>query len=527
MKMKNTVPLNSGNKELASLSPAQEKVYQVLLTQLQENILSGLSVPYGYGRSFMLQRLAAETGGHVLRLADIFEETQTLHPLAIEEGIANALLKALKVHDLVIVDDFHLLQGMLEECYYKARPSVLGIALDTILRWLQQSQKRLVLCNTLHGCYIQPIRSHLQSATLVEFSADDYAFLFRKLSPINLQAIDFERIFVFAPHLTAKQIASACQQFPTDVTFDTQFLIKFLEKYVLVGNVNAYEVEQIDFADLYGVEEVVRQLEIDILVPMERDDLAKDLGIRPKRGVLLYGPPGTGKTSVGRALAHRLNSKFFLLDGTVISGTEQFYGKVSAIFEGAKQNAPSILFIDDCDVLFENQDEFGLYRYLLTMLDGLESKSNTQVTVMFTAMNIGSLPPALIRSGRVELWLEMKLPNASARQAMLQSLISNTVLQLEIAEYEQLASLTQDFSGADLKRIVADARNLHGFDVAKLQPIRSALTYFLDAIRQLRINRERLALAPAFTAAHRPSTQANTGDFSNGVAATRLDDYPN
>lgn len=490
--------------KLPALSPTQSEVYEALLDKLQTHSLCGLGVTRGHGRSFMLKRLAQETGGHLLRLADFFEEIQSFHPLALEEGIAATLHKALKAHNLVIVDDFHQVYNMLESCYGKARPGVLITVLDGILRWLDQSDKRLVLSSE-QGYYPEPLHDVIQKINLQEFTADDHAFLFDALSKGRLKDVDFERVFVFAPHLNAIQMAYACQLLPEDADLDTASFIEFLETYALHSNVDTNEVETMNFSDLYGVEEVVRQLEIDIIVPMERDDLAKELGIRAKRGVLLYGAPGTGKTSIGRALAHRLHSKFFLLDGTVISGTDEFYQKVQQIFEAAKHNAPSILFIDDCDVLFENQDEFGLYRYLLTMLDGLESKSNTQVTVMFTAMNIGSLPPALIRSGRVELWLEMKLPDALARTAMLKALISKTVLQLDGAEVDQLAELTYDCSGADLKRIVADARNLHGFDVATEEPIRTAFAYFNQAIEQLRANRERLASAPAFTAAHNPA----------------------
>jgi len=63
---------------------------------------------------------------------------------------------------------------------------------------------------------------------------------------------------------------------------------------------------------------------------------------------------------------------------------------VSNVFEAAKQNAPSIIFIDDTDVIFEDADETGLHRYLLTMLDGLESESAARVCVMMTAMDVGS-----------------------------------------------------------------------------------------------------------------------------------------
>ena len=62
-------------------------------------------------------------------------------------------------------------------------------------------------------------------------------------------------------------------------------------------------------------------LETNIVLPLENDALANEFKLRSKRGVLLYGPPGTGKTTVGRAMAHRLKGKFFLIDGTFIAGT--------------------------------------------------------------------------------------------------------------------------------------------------------------------------------------------------------------
>jgi SpoVK/Ycf46/Vps4 family AAA+-type ATPase len=80
---------------------------------------------------------------------------------------------------------------------------------------------------------------------------------------------------------------------------------------------------------------------------------------------------------------------------------------VEKIFTEAKKNAPSEIFIDDADVIFEAGNH-GLARYLLTMMDGLESARAGQVCVMITAMDTVSLPPALLRSGRVELRLHTR-----------------------------------------------------------------------------------------------------------------------
>jgi SpoVK/Ycf46/Vps4 family AAA+-type ATPase len=180
-------------------------------------------------------------------------------------------------------------------------------------------------------------------------------------------------------------------------------------------------------------------------------------------------------------------------------GAPCFYEKVHALFEKAKQNAPSIIFIDDSDVLFENHEEYGpgLYRYLLTLLDGLEGETAGRVCVMMTVMDVGGLPPALVRSGRVELWLDMRLPDEAARGEILRQHLAALPASLGGADVCRLATATEEFTGADLKRLVEDGKALYAYDRARGLPTKPPTGYFLAAVETVRANKQRYAEAEA------------------------------
>ena len=354
--------------------------------------------------------------------------------------------------------------------------------------------KKLILSTTGGAATAFQARSFM--VTIPRFIAADYAVLIANVAgPQTASELDCDKIFRFAHKLNAHQIKAACDWLHPDGPFDTAKFIDYLRSQQLGSNVDLQEVQAVDLNDLQGVDHVLRSLEIHIVLPLENDPLASDLGLRPKRGVLLYGPPGTGKTTIGRALAHRLRGKFFLIDGTFIAGTGDFYQRVHRIFHAAKENSPAVIFIDDADAIFEDGEERGLYRYLLTMLDGLESEGSTRVCVMMTAMNLGHLPPALVRSGRVELWLEMKLPDAAARARILDKLAANLPLELQSFDATNVIELTADFTGADLKRLVEDAKGLYAFDLARGLPTRSAGEYFAEAAAGVRDNKQRYQAA--------------------------------
>jgi ATP-dependent 26S proteasome regulatory subunit len=191
------------------------------------------------------------------------------------------------------------------------------------------------------------------------------------------------------------------------------------------------------------------------------------------------------------------------------------------VFEAAKDNAPSVIFIDDADAIFEDGEERGLYRYLLTMIDGLESESAGRVCVMLTAMNVAHLPPALVRSGRVELWLEMKLPSPQARTEILATLAANLPDELRQVDIPQLVDATEGFTGADLKSLIDDGKAIYAYDKANALEPKPLTDYFLRAVSTVKENKEHYAAAEAQALMQPKSPMAGFMSFVSARAMQR------
>jgi len=473
------------------LTPVQQNAAdQILAACRPGNIISLESGP-GRGRTTVLEYVHAAVGGQFLGMRQFMESLSGHAPTAIEEAFLEMLDRAAAEHEIIFVDDLHLISAVVDARDYP-RSYLLDAAVTAVLAEAGVRGRTLIF-GVEDGAPF-PIERRAYIWKIADFTPEDYRCLCeRYLSADAAARLDYARIHRFAPELSAWQLKNACAWLGRRTELGTDCFVGYLQEHNMASNVKIEEVQRVDLNDLKGADELIRALESKIALPFENDELARRLQLRPKRGVLLAGPPGTGKTTIGRALAHRLKSKFFLIDGTMIAGTEGFYCGIREVFEAAKKNAPSVIFIDDADVIFENNEDRGLYRYLLTMLDGLESTSAGRVCVMMTAMNASSLPQALVRSGRVELWLETRLPDLEARADILRARLAPLPAPLGTADIERIARASRNLTGADLKAVVEDAKLQYAQDLKSGREYRPVEEYFTEAIETVRQNQAEFA----------------------------------
>ena len=511
------------NQSNIQLCPAQERTFDLLLAGIQLGSVFRVWSGTGRGKTTVLRQLHKQVGGAFLSMKEFVAASATKHPLALEETFFHLIIDALKDHPLVIVDDIHLLDLYSAGCYFYPRSGYFNSVMMALCTYAIDAKRKLVFGTKEHLAEAAEQRSY--SFSIERFKPEDYAALVESFRGAPGTQLDFDKIFRFAPKLNAHQLKAACQWLVNYKELTTDVFIEYLRSQRLASNVDLGEVQQVELTDLKGVDDVLRSLEINIVLPLQNDELANRFRLHSKRGVLLYGPPGTGKTTVGRALAHRLKGKFFLIDGTFIAGTDGFLNRINQVFEAAKDNAPSVIFIDDADAIFGNGEERGLYRYLLTMIDGLESESAGRVCVMMTAMDVAHLPPALVRSGRVELWLEMKLPSPHARTEILSALVLNLPEELQPLDIPQLIAATEGFTGADLKAMVEDGKAIYVFDkVNHLEP-QPLTEYFLRATTAVRANKQQYAAAEAKALLNPKSPMAGfMRSFATSRAAKPQDD---
>ena len=222
--------------------------------------------------------------------------------------------------------------------------------------------------------------------------------------------------------------------------------------------------KRVTFDDVAGADEEKAELE-EIVDFLKQPARYVEMGARIPKGVLLVGPPGTGKTLLAKAIAGEAGVPFFSISGSDF--VEMFVGvgasRVRDLFEQAKKNSPSLIFIDEIDAV-GRQRGAGLggghdereqtLNQLLVEMDGFGANEGI---IMIAATNRPDiLDPALLRPGRFDRQIMVGRPDRKGREAVLEVHTKKKPLDTNVS-LEVLAKRTPGFSGADLENLANEA----------------------------------------------------------------------
>jgi len=222
--------------------------------------------------------------------------------------------------------------------------------------------------------------------------------------------------------------------------------------------------KQVTFEDVAGLEGVKDELQ-EIVEFLKDPEKFQRLGGRVPKGVLLNGPPGAGKTLLGRAVAGEAGVPFFSISGSEF--IQMFVGvgasRVRDMFQTAKENAPSILFIDEIDAVGRHRgtglggghdEREQTLNQILSEMDGFAQ--NESVIVMAATNRPDVLDPALLRPGRFDRHVTVDRPNFKGRLAIFK-VHSRDVPLSDDVDLECLAAGSVGLTGADIRNLVNEA----------------------------------------------------------------------
>ncbi len=238
-------------------------------------------------------------------------------------------------------------------------------------------------------------------------------------------------------------------------------------KYTSFGKANIKNqanTRKATFADVAGADEEKHELE-EIVDFLKNPRKYAELGARIPKGVLLMGPPGTGKTLLARAVAGEAGCPFFSISGSDF--VEMFVGvgasRVRDLFDQAKKNSPSIIFIDEIDAVGRHRgtgiggghdEREQTLNQLLVEMDGFTGKDNVIVIAATNRRDI--LDPALLRPGRFDRQIVVGYPDVQGRKAILQVHTQSKSVAADV-NLDTIARSTVGFTGADLENLVNEA----------------------------------------------------------------------
>lgn len=300
----------------------------------------------------------------------------------------------------------------------------------------------------------------------------------RKVYKSNPEDLDFKKYFALELYKKgelkdARSLLAEVFEFDKDINVEhalNDIALKLEPEGRKLGFVTTNEEEAplpivkkntITFANVAGMDEIKEAIRTDIIYPFQHPEMYAKYNKQAGGGILMFGPPGCGKTYIARAAAGEINAEFVSASIHELLSSYAGEGERSLhyIFETAREKAPAVMFFDEIDAIGGDRSGLNsvvrpLVNQLLTEMDGIDD--NNKDLLIIGATNLPwEVDSALRRPGRFDKILFVPPPDKPARARLFELNMSGK--PHEDLEYDALASMTKQYSAADIVHICNEA----------------------------------------------------------------------
>lgn len=216
------------------------------------------------------------------------------------------------------------------------------------------------------------------------------------------------------------------------------------------------------FQSIAGMETLKELIQHDVIDALNEKERYAEYGLTIPNGMLLYGPPGCGKTFFAEKMAEEIQFNFYQLKPSDIQSkwVNASQENIKKIFDEARQNAPSIIFIDELDAVVPDRNTANMNQMNASLVNEVLAQMNNSsedgIFVIGATNRPNAIDPAILRPGRLDKVIYVPPPDFEARKSMFELYLHRRPTDLGI-DYEKLANETKDYASSDIKFLCDEA----------------------------------------------------------------------
>lgn len=427
---------------LKHLSYLKEIAYKTIINPLIEsheykryNMIPGRTVllcgAKNIGKKFFVRSLCVE---HKINFLDCFIDT--------EKDVCDVYKKAINMEPCIVFVSNQIKDDKEKVFYEISRKleDVSGKQVSTIFSCLSKASAAVSLLKMINHEITMTVPDEKARKQILE------SFNFN-----NFENVNINELAKLTPGYFAIDLYNLCVSAVSSAIVRK----KTVEMDDILANIISSNAVTMD--DVGALAEVKREIEMNIILPLQFPKKFRRLGISKTPGILLHGPPGCGKTMLAKAISNSLLCNFMCISGPelinkYVGDTEK---EMRDIFEKARNQEPCVLFFDEIDSLCghrgNNDFQTRVVNQMLTLLDGMDDKGN--IFIIGATNRIEALDTAILRPGRFDKIIEVPLPTHSEQIDIFKK--CTRAVPVEAFNFETINM--DGFTGADIACLVREA----------------------------------------------------------------------